>query len=278
MKRLFVNPGVSVILACITCLTVSTSGKADGDQLRLLATGSSTVAPVMSELSRKYEQAHPNVRIDVQTGGSSRGVADAINGLSDIGMVSRDLKPSEKVLHAYTIAWDGIAVITHNDNPVKAIDRSQLEQIYRGELRDWGAVGGKAGLPIVVVNKSAAHSTLELFLSYLNIEADQVHASIIIGDNQQGIKTVAGNPAAIGYVSIGAALQAQKQGTPITLLVLDGVEPTISNVRDKKYPITRPLNVVTRESPNDVIGDLLVFAHSDEGADIIESLSFVTLK
>ncbi|CAD7855139.1 MAG: Phosphate ABC transporter, substrate-binding protein PstS (TC 3.A.1.7.1) [Olavius algarvensis Gamma 1 endosymbiont] len=247
-------------------------------QVRVLATGSSTVAPVVAELARRYEEAHPDVRIDVQTGGSSRGVSDVYNGLSHIGMVSRALKPGERGLHAYTIARDGIAVITHRDNPVTAIDKAGLQRIYRGEARDWGAVGGRIGAPIVVVNKSAAHSTLELFLDYLGLAPDAVEADIIVGDNQQGIKTVAGNPLAIGYVSIGAALQAQDEGTPIVLMTLDGVAPTVAHIRGGGYPITRPLNVVTREPATGVVGKLLEFARGDEGAAVIESLSFVPVR
>ncbi|MCU7934931.1 MAG: phosphate ABC transporter substrate-binding protein [Candidatus Thiodiazotropha sp. (ex Dulcina madagascariensis)] len=248
------------------------------DKLRLLATGSSTVAPVMAELARKYEQAHPGARIDVQTGGSSRGVADMINGLCDMGMVSRDLKPSERVLHAYTIAHDGIAVITHRDNPVDALDRIQLIKIYRGEARDWGDVGGIADVPIVVVNKAAGRSTLELFLRYLDLAPDQVRPDIIIGDNQQGLKTVAGNRSGIGYVSIGAALQAQQEGIPIKLLTLEGAKPTIANVTAGNYPITRPLNIVTRKPAQGAVSEVLAFIHSDEGVAVIESLNFVPVQ
>ncbi|MCU7925051.1 MAG: phosphate ABC transporter substrate-binding protein [Candidatus Thiodiazotropha sp. (ex Dulcina madagascariensis)] len=248
------------------------------DKLRLLATGSSTVAPVMAELARKYEQAHPGARIDVQTGGSSRGVADMINGLCDMGMVSRDLKPSERVLHAYTIAHDGIAVITHRDNPVDALDRIQLIKIYRGEARDWGDVGGISDVPIVVVNKAAGRSTLELFLRYLDLAPDQVRPDIIIGDNQQGLKTVAGNRSGIGYVSIGAALQAQQEGVPIKLLTLEGAKPTIANVTEGNYPITRPLNIVTRKPAQGAVSEVLAFIHSDEGVAVIESLNFVPVQ
>ena len=62
---------------------------------KLVLTGSSTVAPVMHEIARRFESQHPEYRIDVQTGGSSRGIGDAKNGVADIGMASRDLKPTE---------------------------------------------------------------------------------------------------------------------------------------------------------------------------------------
>ena len=246
-------------------------------QTRLLATGSSTVAPVMAELVRKYETLQQAVRIDVQTGGSSRGVADTASGQSDIGMVSRALKPAEYNLYAYTIANDGIAVIVHRDNPLTAIDKFTLQGIYNRTLREWTQLGGSAG-QIVVVNKSAAHSTLELFLDYIELSPDQVKADIIIGDNQQGIKTITGNRFAIGYVSIGAALEAQQAGIAIKLLRLDGVEPTVGAVSHGSYPIIRPLNLVTRQPATGAIGEFIRFAGSAAGAAIIESLSFIPVQ
>ena len=55
---------------------------------------------------------------------------------------------------------------------------------------------------MTVVNKAEGRSTLELFLDYFKLKSPDVQADVVIGDNEQGIKTVAGNPNAIGYVSI----------------------------------------------------------------------------
>ncbi len=56
---------------------------------RLTLSGSSTVAPLISEIARRYEADHPGIRIDVQTGGSARAINDTRMGMVDIGMVSR---------------------------------------------------------------------------------------------------------------------------------------------------------------------------------------------
>ncbi len=63
---------------------------------RLLTTGASTMGPLVAEIAKRFEQQHPGVRIDVQTGGSSRGVADARSGLAGIGMGSPGLNPDER--------------------------------------------------------------------------------------------------------------------------------------------------------------------------------------
>ena len=84
----------------------------------LTLTGSSTVAPVASEIAKRYEEANPDVRVNVQTGGSSQDLADARSGVADIGMVSRSLTEEESDLIAHTIARDGITIIVNRENPI----------------------------------------------------------------------------------------------------------------------------------------------------------------
>ncbi len=63
-------------------------------------------------------------------------------GTADIGMVSRDLKPEEKDLHAYAIALDGVGIIVNASNPVGMLHRRQLIDIYTGKIVNWKEVGG----------------------------------------------------------------------------------------------------------------------------------------
>ncbi len=261
---------ILILVAALVALTGC--GKSDDQQLVL--TGSSTVAPIMSEIAKAYEKAHPGVRIDVQTGGSSRGVGDARKGLADIGMASRALKDSETDLIAHTVALDGIGVILHTDNPISELSDAQIVSIYRGEITNWNEVGG-VDAPITVVNKSEGRSTLELFLSYFKLENSEIKAQVIIGDNPQGIKTVVGNPNAIGYVSIGAAEYEANQGAPLKLLPMNGVPASIDNVRNGSFPLSRPLNLLTTEEPAGLVKDLIDFALSKDANDIIESQYFV---
>lgn len=267
---------VTTVLVGMICAALLSPAIAD-DKKKLLATGSSTVAPLVGALAKRYESQHPNVRIDVQTGGSSRGVADATRGVVDFGMASRALKPAEAGLHVTTIAHDGVTVILHKSNPITEISADDLRAIYRGEIKDWGKLGGKAGEEVVVVNKAAGRSTLELFAHYLGVKEGSMYADIIIGDNQQGIKTVGGNPNAIGYVSIGAAREAAASGTPIKVLPIDGVEATMDAVANGTFPISRPLNVVTQEEPEGEVAAFLKFARDPAQNDIVNSLSYVPL-
>jgi phosphate transport system substrate-binding protein len=241
-----------------------------------VVTGSSTIAPLMSEIGRRFEQGHPGVRVDVQTGGSSRGVADARKGVSDIGMASRAAKPDEGDLQWFPIALDGIALILHASNPVKELSADQVRGIYRGEIQNWSEVGG-ADLPINVVHKAEGRSTLELFLAYFKLEAAEIKPDVVIGDNQQGIKTVSSDPAAIGYVSIGTAEFEIKRGTPLQALPLAGVPARIETVRAGRFELSRPLSLVTAKAPEGLSKELIDFARSPEVRDLIEAQFFVPL-
>ena len=244
---------------------------------KLVITGSSTIAPLISEIAQRYEAAHPDVRIDVQTGGSSRGVADARSGLADIGMASRALKPDEADLSGFAIARDGVAMILHRDNPVKQLSDAQIVQIYTGAIRNWKEVGGR-NAPITVIHKAEGRSTLELFLAYFKLKPEQIKPSVVIGDNQQGIKTLAGNPDGIAYVSIGTAEYEAEAGTPIKLLPLNGVAPTTASVKDGSFPLSRPLNLVTRGAPAGIGRDFIDFARSKAVHDIVKEQAFVPVE
>ena len=241
---------------------------------KLVLTGASTIAPLAGELARRFESLHPGVRVDVQTGGSARGIYDSRKGTADIGMVSRSLKPEEQDLQAHTIAWDGIGIILHAGNPVAALSRQQIIDIYSGKIINWNAVGGRDA-PVTVVNKAEGRSTLELFLTYAKLKNSDIKSHVVIGDNSQGIKTVAGNPDAIGYVSIGAAEYEAGHGVPVKLLPLDGVAATVANVRNGTFPLSRPLNLVTRTLPEGLVLKFIEFARSGQVHDLVEAQYFV---
>jgi phosphate transport system substrate-binding protein len=243
---------------------------------KLVLTGSSTVAPLAAEIGKRFETLHPEVRIDVQTGGSSRGVNDARNGLADIGMASRALKPEESDLQAQTIALDGIGIIVHTANPVTTLDKQQIIDIYTGKIVNWHEVGGDDA-PITVVNKAEGRSTLELFLQFFGLKNTDVKPQVVIGDNQQGIKTVAGNPNAIGYVSIGSAEYEAEHGVPVKLLPLAGIAASVDNVRNLSFPLSRPLNLVTQSVPMGLVKNFIDFAHSEQVDDLIAAQYFVAV-
>lgn len=109
------------------------AGGRDGSSLegKITLTGSSTIAPLVSEIAKRFEQRHAAVRVDVQTGGSSRGITDATRGTADIGMSSRALTdPEQAELVSYTLARDGVCLLVHASNPVENLTDDQIRAIY----------------------------------------------------------------------------------------------------------------------------------------------------
>ena len=257
-------------------VALASIGRAHAAEGKLTLTGSSTVAPLALEMAKRFEKQNPGVRIDVQSGGSSRGIADARSGAAQIGLVSRALKAEERDLIAHTVALDGISLILHRSNPVASLSDAQIKAIYTGQVRNWREVGGP-DLPITVVNKAEGRSTLELFLHYFALSNSQIKPQVVIGDNAQGIKTVAGSVGAIGYVSIGAADYEARQGTAIKLLPMGGVAASVAQVRAGKFPLARPLNLVTRGEPKGLALAFIRFAKSQAAHDLVEAQFFVAL-
>lgn len=241
---------------------------------RVVVTGSSTIAPLVAEIAKRYEQLHPDVRIDVQTGGSHRGMSDARRGLADIGMVSKALKEEERDLIPVTIAYDGVTMIVHADNPVEELSAAEIVDIYTGKIGNWAALGGP-DKDVVVVNKAEGRSTLESFLEHFKLKSNQIKADVVAGDNEQAIKAVAGNSYSIGYVSVGNAEYDVKKGVPIKLLPLDGVPASRETVAAQKFPIVRPLNLVLAKEPVGLVLDFVTFATSENVRDIVESFYYV---
>lgn len=210
-------------------------------------TGSSTIAPLALELGKRFEALYPGVRVEVQTGGSSRGVADARQGKAELGMVSRALKPDEQDLKAFTIARDGIALIVHKDNPIKGLTREQVVQIYTKRVKRWSQLSPDgADAPITVVNKAEGRSTLELFVEHFSPEPT---ASTIKADVEHGVA--------------------------IKLIAVDGQQPSLEAVVRGDFALSRPLNLVSMPTPSPLAKQFIDFAQSAAVHDLIKSQYFV---
>jgi phosphate transport system substrate-binding protein len=264
---------MAVALTVQSCSTRSTSTPSQL-QGKLVLTGSSTVAPLVAEIAKRYEAQHAGVRIDVQSGGSSRGITDARQGVADIGMVSRSLKSEEKDLQAFEIAKDGVALILNKDNPVTQLNDAQVVNLYTKKITNWKNVDGQDA-PITVVNKAEGRSTLELFAKYFKLDPKAIKADVVIGENEQAIKTVAGNPNAVGYVSIGSAEFDAKSGGSVKLLPINGIAASTANVSNQTFPIARPLNLVTKTPPTGLTKSFIEFAKSSAVTDIVKEQYFV---
>lgn len=269
-------PFIVVLLAILPSLAgCQESPAATNTKQKLIITGSSTIAPLIADIGKQFEAENPGTRIDVQTGGSSRGIADTRSGIAHIGMASRALHDEEVMdLIGTPIARDGIGLIVHADNPVSNLRTQQVVDVFTGKISNWQSVGG-LDEPIVVVNKAEGRATLEVFLRHFHLANSEILADVVIGDNQHGIKTVAGNPQAIAYVSIGTAAFDEASGVPIKLLQLNAIAPTSTTVGDGAFPLSRPLTLVTTKHPHPLTQTFITFAASSHVQDLVAQHYFI---
>lgn len=240
---------------------------------KITLSGSHTIGSILSEIAKPYETAHPGVKIDVKENATWRGIADVRQGTADIGMVARSMKADEKDLLASTIAKDGISVTIHRDNPVKSLTNQQIVNIYTGKIKNWQQVGGK-NQPILVIHRSEGVAALEPFLSYFKLEKSAIRADVVVTETDELVQAMVGKPQAIGFSSIGVVESIKD----IKLLPINGVAPTNENVSSGKFPITRPLNVVTKNPPSALVKEFIDFSLSQEAQAIVKQKKFAPVK
>ena len=274
---------VAIALSCLVSAgcgnSLADSSNYSDNQIsgKITVSGSSTIAPLVGEIAARFEEQYPAVRIDVQSGGSSRGIRDTLQGNVDIGMSSRELKDSELAeIDSTAIGWDGVAFLVSAQNPVSTLTNEQLVSIYTGKVNNWKSLGGNDS-PIVVSNRAEGRSEQTLMSSYLGLNPSQIKAHTIDGETQQSIKTVATNRNAIIYTSLGAARFAADNGESVKLLPLNGVPAAISRVQSGEFPLARPLLLMKRGDSRKELVDLFIeFCQSPANDDLVEGLGFVS--
>jgi phosphate transport system substrate-binding protein len=108
---------------------------------KITVAGSSSVTPVMEKLKEAYLIVNPKAQVEIQMSDSTAGMTAVMDGVSDVGMTSRELSERErKQLTGISIALDGIAVIVNTENPVAGLTGEQVKRIFTGETASWDDV------------------------------------------------------------------------------------------------------------------------------------------
>lgn len=249
-------------------------------------TGSSTMLPFVNEILELHKQ-RSGVEYETSAGGSGKGINDAIEGISDIGIASRSIRDNEAaILEELLVGLDTIVFVVNERNPINRITKQQLAEMFTTPNADWSQFGGN-NKPINLVNKEVGRATLDLFEDYAEVKSSKrdqtelpkiLETAIEVGANLEVATIVGGLPNAIGYLSLGTAQDLIDRGMPIKILNLDGVDGTIENIVNGSYPITRELNVVYLQESTSKIESLLDLMMSEQGQAIIEGYSFVPVR
>lgn len=256
MKKL-----ISILMTLAVLATVGCAG----NENTVSTDGSTSMEKVMGALGEAFENSHRGVTFTYNPTGSSTGIQAVQEGRCDIGLSSRSLKAEEKAagLVETVLAYDGIAVVVHPDNPVSGLTLEEIAGIYTGEITNWQEVGGSDS-PIVLIGREAGSGTRDGFESITGTKDLCAYRQELTSTGDV-LTTVASNPAAIGYASLASVKDRVK------MLAVNGVMPTEKTVQDGSYPVQRPFVLVTREDRalSETAQKFFDFATSREAEEIL---------
>lgn len=185
--------------------------------------GAWALYPMMVKWTEEFKKRNPKVRIDVSAGGAGKGAADALSGMVDIGMVSREIRPEEvqQGIFAVPVVKDAVFATISGNNPVrdallqKGIRKSTVNELWIAEKPlTWGAIAGTAAPEKVqVYTRSDACGAAETWANYLGKHQEDLKGVAVYGD--PGIaEAVRRDPAGIGYNNLNYAYD-MRTGNPV---------------------------------------------------------------
>jgi phosphate transport system substrate-binding protein len=153
MKKAIVKNALAalVLTAGIAAFTTLAGCGAKQGETTIKVSGAYALYPLMNVWAQEYQKQHPDVKIEVSGGGAGKGMADAIAGVVDIGMVSRDIRPEEtdKGAFSVSVAKDAVVCTVNAGNPVvdtlktRGVTREEFERIFiTRKITTWGELVG----------------------------------------------------------------------------------------------------------------------------------------
>lgn len=263
---------VGLMTFLVACSEKSASSSSSEDSSLITISGSTSVGPLAEKLAAKFEESE-DVKIEINQIGSSAGITNAIKGVSQIGMSSRDLKQEEidEGIEQLVIAHDGIVVVAHPSNGVKDLTMDQVKAIFTGNIKNWKDVGGE-DQEIVVVSREEGSGSRDAFQEIVGFESGELTPNAVIANGNGNIKTtVATNENTIGYISFEYIDES------ISALKYNGVEPTAENVLSGNYELSRPFLFVYKEDVSEVATKFMDFIVSEDGQKIVGEAGAIPL-
>jgi phosphate transport system substrate-binding protein len=204
----------------------------------LIYSGATTLLPAVARAGEAFESLHPEVQVDVQGGGTTKGITDVVSGVADLGGAARELSAAELLLvEPIPVARDALAVIVNRAVPLTDLSLAELRAIFTAE---------RAPAGLTRITKALGQGTAEAFAQGLGLTMDQIVGEASAGSNGEVIAAVQATGNAIGYVSAADALAAIAAGAPIRVITLNGVRPDRASVEDGRYPLVRALYLVLK--------------------------------
>jgi phosphate transport system substrate-binding protein len=218
-------------------------------------------------LARAFEKANPRAYLDVVWDANSKPVEMVKSGQAQIAVTGTEAPD----LSATPIAWDGIGVLVHLSNFTKEVTKEQVADIFSGKITSWSEVEGPE-TKILVIDRPRNQNIRDAFESQLGMTGKITGAAKVIGPDEQVVRTVVGTIpplSAVAYLSLSQGLSVVSGGVPVRLLPIDKVEPEVPTVKDGRYPLRRPVLLLSKKEPHPLVEAFTQFVLSPPGQQLI---------
>ena len=243
-----------------------------GPSGKVTVSGSSALLPLAKDAAQKFKAKNDQVSITLNAGGSGTGLKQVSEGSVDIGNSDvfakeklPEAKAAELVDHKVAVTVMAPAVSKEIGTNVKSLTKAQLQDIFTGKVTNWKDVGGPDEA-VVLITRPSTSGTRALFTKYaLDGKEELSNKSMETDDSGTLVQTVSQTKGAIGYV----ALSYLMNNNTVTPLAIDGVEPTLDNVYNGKYPVWGYEHMYTKGEATGAVKAFIDFIMSkDYSADI----------
>ena len=243
-----------------------------GPSGKVTVSGSSALLPLAKDAAQKFKAKNDQVSITLNAGGSGTGLKQVSEGSVDIGNSDvfakeklPEAKAAELVDHKVAVTVMAPVVSKEIGTNVKSLTKAQLQDIFTGKVTNWKDVGGPDEA-VVLITRPSTSGTRALFTKYaLDGKEESSNKSMETDDSGTLVQTVSQTKGAIGYV----ALSYLMNNNTVTPLAIDGVEPTLDNVYNGKYPVWGYEHMYTKGEATGAVKAFIDFIMSkDYSADI----------
>lgn len=179
------------IIATLSSFKKKESKPVDDLKGTINISGAFALYPITVKWAEEFKKLHPNVVFNISAGGAGKGITDALSGLVDIGLASRDISPEEVKKGAYTIyvTKDAVVPTFNTGNPnaaaleAKGVKRGQFADVFvTGKIKNWNQLGGRVSVPVHIYTRSDAAGAAETWAKYFNKKQEDLLGVGVYGD------------------------------------------------------------------------------------------------
>lgn len=265
MSRILIAIGLAFLLQWT--IPVQVEGEVSGS---LVIAGNGPELTTIEPLARAFEKANPRAYVDVVWDDHSKPIEKVKAGDAHLAVSGSE----EEGLSASQIAWDGIGILVHLSNFTKELTKQQVADIFSGKVKEWSEVGGPE-TRILVIDRPKNQNIRDAFERELGIAGKITDGAKVISKDDKVVKTVVGTlppQSAVAYISLSQGLSVVSSGVAVRLVPVDKVDPEVPTVKDGRYPLRRPVLLLSKKEPNPLIEAFTQFALSPAGKQIISEV------